>query len=452
MQIGLIGLGIIGRNLALNFSDNGVAVIAWDRDSRSRAACPSPVGVAAALPEAIARLDRPRRVLLCVPAGAALDDLGAQLAPLLHPGDLVIDGGNSHYRDTIDRARRFRQHGIEWIGLGISGGEEGARHGAALMVGATAALLKELEPVLTAAAAKADGHPCLALLHGDGAGHFVKTAHNGIEYALMQTLAEIYLALRHGFNLSGDNIRKQFAGWAAGPLSSYLADLTVRIMDGKSPDAGLPMLDSIRDRAEQKGTGAWAAIAGMELGTAIPTIAAAVGARIVSTMPRESGIRSNGSGTVVADQTEIARIWGKAAECAFPAAYAQGFDLIAAGAKAFNWTIDPVALARSWRGGCIVRSAMLKSVSESLAAAPAGRSILLTRPLRKSIADGLPSLRIAVRALAEFGLPAPTLAATLAYIDALFGAPLGANLIALQRDQFGRHGVERMPTSDGRKA
>jgi 6-phosphogluconate dehydrogenase len=377
-----------------------------------------------------------------------VDDQLAAIAPLLRPEDLVIDAGNANFHDTNRRARGGLP--FRFMGIGVSGGEDGARHGPSIMAGGTAGDWAQVAPVLQAIAARAeDGTPCAAHLGPDGAGHFVKAVHNGIEYADMQMIAETYGVLRDGLGLEAPTIAKTFAGWNRGLLRSYLVEISAEVAGASDPVTGGPLLDMIVDAAGQKGTGRWTAIEAQDLGAPIPVIEAAVMARNVSARraERAAGEALYGpapqplpAGPTLED-LENALIAGKIL------CYAQGFAMMTAAGQQFGWALDLPVIARVWRAGCIIRSAMLNDMASALAEEP-GRNLMLTPFFAALLRDTMPALRRVVAAGALHGLALPALGAGLAWFDMMRTARGTANMIQGQRDFFGLHGFERLDGLD----
>jgi 6-phosphogluconate dehydrogenase len=454
-DIGLIGLGVMGQNLALNIADHDFEVAVYNRtaarteafaaseDARSR-----PIAPCATLEDLVGALRAPRAVILMVQAGAATDDQIAALAPLLGPGDVIVDGGNARYQDTIRRERALGERGLRLLGTGISGGEEGARHGPSIMAGGAPEAYARVQPVLEAIAAKVDGAPCCARLGPDGAGHFVKMLHNGIEYADMQLIAETYTLMKDGLDLGYPEMRATFAAWNQGDLDSYLIEITADILGKRDPETGQPMVEVILDRAGQKGTGGWAVAAALELGVAAPTIAQAVAARTLSAAkdarvyaaPRLAGpeAREDHTSTVDLDSLRDALL------AANVAAYAQGFAVMAAASSAHSWGLDLGTIARIWRGGCIIRARLLNRIREAYARDAALANLMLDPYFAALLADIQEGLRDAIVGAAHRGLAAPALASALAYYDGYRSPRLPANLIQAQRDYFGAHTYERV--------
>jgi 6-phosphogluconate dehydrogenase len=363
------------------------------------------------------------------------------LLPGLDAGDILIDGGNSHFQDTVRRGARLRGLGLGYVGAGISGGAEGARHGASLMVGADAADYAACRPIFEALAARVDGAPCAARVGPDGAGHFVKMVHNGIEYALMQLIAETWRTMTDVLGWSRARQREAFAVFERGPAASFLVGITTAILAVPDPERDGYLLDSIADRAAQKGTGRWTLEAALELGVPVPTIAAAVTERMIS-----AG-RRLGPGP---QEGRPATAWSPGAEtleaalaAGFIASFAQGFDLLAAASKANDWRLDLAEVARIWQGGCIVRAELLRAAEAAFRADPGRGSLLEAVPLRAQLAEFEPRWREFVAGNAAAGTAAPCASAALAWYDSLRAAQLPTNLIQAQRDYFGAHGFER---------
>ncbi|MBP7000090.1 NADP-dependent phosphogluconate dehydrogenase [Amaricoccus sp.] len=454
-RIGLVGLGTMGGALALNIAEKGFDIAVWNRTTEVARRFHAEAGDLAAritptetLEALVAALARPRAIILMVPAGKAVDEQIAALRPLLEPEDLIIDAGNANFHDTN---RRSRAGGGAFLGMGVSGGEEGARHGPSIMGGGRRADWDRVAPVLEAIAAKHKGEPCAAWLGEEGAGHFVKTVHNGIEYADMQMIAEIYGVLRDGLGRSAAEIGATFDGWNRGRLQSYLVEITGKVAGTLDPQSGLPILDVIVDAAGQKGTGRWTAIEAQHLAVPVPAIEAAVAARNLSAARaarREAeaifgaGPRPLPAGALDEATLERALVCGKAL------CYAQGFEMIAAASREFGWTLPLPLIARIWRAGCIIRSAMLDDMASALAEAP-DRNLIFAPFFAELVRETHGALREVVAAAALHGIATPALASGVAYFDALRTARGTANMIQGQRDFFGLHGFERL--DDGRK-
>ncbi|WP_340108427.1 NADP-dependent phosphogluconate dehydrogenase [Pikeienuella sp. HZG-20] len=456
-DIGLIGVGVMGSALALNMAENGFRVAAHDRDyDRMQAAADQSAGMKGAIeiaetPEAlIAAIRPPRPIILLVPAGRPVDAIIAEWRPLLEPGDLLIDAGNANFHDTRRRARELEAEGFAFLGLGVSGGAEGARRGPSIMAGGSPALWGRVEPVLTAISARFGDEPCCAWFGPDGAGHFIKTIHNGVEYADMQMIAETYGVMRDGLGMDAAAIAAVFEKWRAGPLGSYLVDITAEVLATGDARSGGPLIDIVQDRAGQKGTGGWAALEALHLASPAPAIEAAVGARNLSARKTERlrmealfGAAPKPLGDALGDPEAAAAALHDALLAGRIVAYAQGFEVFRAASAEYGWALDLAAIARVWRAGCIIRSVLLDDIAGALDASP--ETNLIGAPALAAVmktAEG--GLRRVVSAAAAHGLPAPALGSSLAYFDQIRTGRGTANLIQLQRDFFGRHGFERL--------
>ena len=457
-SLGLIGLGVMGENLALNFERHGFSVAGFDLDADKRTrfgqrtqglqACS-----VANLAELVARLSVPRRILLMVPAGAAVDAVLAELRPLLGAGDVVIDGGNTLYSDTARRIAALQGSGILYLGMGVSGGEEGALHGPALMPGGDAAAWPLVAPLLQAIAARADdGEPCCDWMGPGGAGHFVKMVHNGIEYADMQMIGEAYWLMQEMLGLSPAQISAVFRGWNAGELGSYLMGISADILATADPLTGEPLVLRILDTAAQKGTGKWTSQIALDLGAAAPTIADAVFARTVSALQPE---RVHASQHLQGPQPRAAVATDAAAQATLLAqvhdallaakvcAYAQGFALMRAADQAHGWGLDFARIAKVWRAGCIIRARLLDDMRQAFEATPDSPNLLLAPHFAQLLARSQQPLREVVARAALHGVPVPGFMSALAYYDAYRSARLPANLLQAQRDYFGAHTYQR---------
>ena len=450
-DIGLIGLGVMGENLALNIADNGYRVAVYNRTADKVDAFLANAGELSPqvmgsgdLAAFISMLKRPRSVIIMVKAGDPVDQVIAELRPLLEEGDVIIDAGNANYHDTVRRFSELDGTGIGFLGIGVSGGEEGARHGPSIMVGGSEAQWKNAEAVLTAISAKFNGEACCAYLGTGGAGHFVKTIHNGIEYADMQMIAEIYGIMRDGLGMSPAECAKVFAEWNAGPLDSYLIEITGHVLNAVDADTDKPLVDVIVDAAGQKGTGRWSAIEALSLGVSATTIEGAVAARSISSFKDERvrgeeiyGAAATGKATISLEALEKALLAGKIA------AYAQGFAVMAKASEENGWNLPLDTIAKIWRAGCIIRSRFLDQISQAFAGGTS--SNLLTQPAFVSMMkDSNGALRAVVATCAINELPAPCLSSALAYFDAYRQARGTTNLTQGQRDFFGAHGFRRL--------
>jgi len=457
-DIGLVGLGVMGRNLAWNLADHGFKVGVWNREADMQAAVLAeradglvPVS---SLAELVKCLSRPRRLLLMITAGKPVDLVLDALEPLLEPGDIVVDGGNSWYEDTRRREQRFAARGLAFVGMGVSGGEEGARHGPSLMPGGSAEAWHHLRPALEAIAAKTEAGPCVTHVGPDGAGHFVKMVHNGIEYADMQLIAEGYDVLRRLGGLDAPRLADVFTAWNAGPLESFLVDITARIFRVSDPRTGGWLVDHVRDQAGQKGTGKWTVQVALDLGVAIPSIAAALDARVLSSMKpaREAASRvltgpaaspsSPSSPPDLVAQVHDALLASKVL------AYAQGMTLVAAASSTHGWGIDPAELARIWKGGCIIRARLLDLMRQAYTRDPNLPSLVVDPDARALVDRCQPAWRAVVGLAQAHGIPVPAMAASLAWYDSYRTASLPQNLTQAQRDAFGAHTYQRADAPD----
>ncbi len=449
-DIGLIGLGVMGENLALNIADNGYTVAVYNRTADKVDSFLSGAGEladnvmgSADLAKFVSMLKRPRSVIIMVKAGGPVDSVIEQLRPLLEKGDVIIDAGNANYHDTVRRFAELDGTGIGFLGIGVSGGEEGARHGPSIMVGGSEDEWHNAEDVLNAIAAKFDGESCCAYLGTGGAGHFVKTIHNGIEYADMQMIAEIYGVMRDGLGMSPAECADVFREWNKGPLDSYLIEITSHVLDAVDEDTNKPLIDIIVDQAGQKGTGRWSAIEALNLGVSATTIEGAVAARSISAMKDERiageklyGAAPTGKAKLDLKTLEKALLAGKIA------AYAQGFAVMAKASEENGWNLPLDQIAKIWRAGCIIRSRFLDTISQSFASGTATN--LLTQPaFVQMMKDSNGALREVVAGCAMAELPTPCLSSALAYFDGYRQANGTTNLTQGQRDFFGAHGFKR---------
>ncbi|WP_315925034.1 NADP-dependent phosphogluconate dehydrogenase [Mesorhizobium sp. SP-1A] len=456
-EIGLIGLGTMGSSLALNIAEKGHRIAVFNRtvsrvDTFKAEAGPLadrivPCHSLAELAEAIRP---PRPVIIMVVAGKPVDEQIAALREMLSAGDIVIDAGNANFHDTVRRFNELEGSGLAFIGMGVSGGKEGARHGPSIMAGGTEESWRRVENVLTAISAKFKGEPCAAWLGPDGAGHFVKTIHNSIEYADMQMIAEIYGILRDGLGMGAKEIAPIFAGWTEGRLNSYLIEIAARVLGADDAKTGEPVVDIILDRAGQKGTGKWSVIEAQQLGIPATAIEAAVAARVLSSMKGERLAAENAYGRNVSRISEPKKALLKHLELGLLAgkiaAYAQGFAVMAGASKPFGWNLPLPTIARIWRAGCIIRSQMLDQMAEAFGKDAATTNLLMAPTFVRMMNEAHPSLRRIVAVAAEAGLPVPALSSALAYFDAYRQGRGTSNLIQAQRDFFGAHGFERIDT------
>ena len=458
-DIGLIGLAVMGQNLVLNMADHGYRIAVYNRTTERVDAFLE--GPAAGLPiigchsleELVANLERPRRVMLMVKAGAVVDQFIASLVPLLEPGDVIIDGGNSHYPDSTRRTRELRQSGLHFIGTGISGGEEGARHGPSIMPGGDPEAWPLVRDIFQAIAAQVHGEPCCEWVGPDGAGHFVKMVHNGIEYGDMQLIAEAYALMERALGMDHDAMAAVFADWNRGVLDSYLIEITAEILATRDAD-GSPLVTRILDTAGQKGTGKWTGISALELGVPLTLIGEAVFARVLSSLKDERVLAAGILGRSERPPAEAASgILLEALHDALYASkiisYAQGFMLMREAARVEGWELDYGGIARIWRGGCIIRSAFLNDISAAYGQAPGLQNLLLDGFFAEALKQAEAGWRRAVTLAVTQAVPTPAFASALAYFDGYRSARLPANLLQAQRDYFGAHSYERVDQARG---
>lgn len=449
MQLGVIGLGTMGANVARNAARHGAKVAVFNRTKERTKefldafSSEGDFTGCETLQELADELKAPRVVLLMVKAGDAVDAVLDELFPVLKKGDIVIDGGNSHFQDTIRRDERCRKKGINFVGMGISGGEEGALHGPSIMPGGSPEAYEQLAPLLTAIAADdGAGGKCVAHMGPGASGHFVKMVHNGIEYGLMQLIAETYDVLRSVTDMTSEQLGEMYAGWNTGVMESFLLEITGKIFPVKDPETSEALVDVIKDAAGQKGTGKWTTEAAMSLGVGIPTITAAVDARILSSKPAE---RKKLSVELPESFPEPIQYAASAQElskdaylCASVCAYLQGFDLLEAASEDHKWNLKLDEIARIWRGGCIIRSGFLPLFQEFFTEKDARRTVF-----DLFLGTAQQRWRNFVAFAAERGIPTPAMSASLAYYDTIRRKRLPQNLVQAQRDFFGAHTYER---------
>ncbi|SHM39716.1 NADP-dependent phosphogluconate dehydrogenase [Roseibium suaedae] len=451
-EIGLIGLGTMGGNLALNIAENGFSIAVFNRTTDKTDQFMAKAGPLAeklvptkTLEDFIGAIKSPRAIILMVPAGEAVDAQIEALRPLLDPQDLIIDAGNANYHDTNRRDEEAAAKGPRFMGIGVSGGEEGARFGPSIMAGGPADAWTQVGHILEAISAKHEGTPCAAHLGAAGAGHLVKTVHNGIEYADMQMIAEVYGVMRDGLGMTSAEIGSVFETWNGGILQSYLIEISGKVANTADPDTGKPMLDIILDTAGQKGTGRWTAIEGLMLGTPASAIEAAVAARNMSARidERKEGEAVFGAAPVALDKAAIATsVLESALVAGKIVCYAQGFGLILEAAKQYGWAMPLPEIAKIWRNGCIIRSAMLNDMASALDEDPA-RNLMLAPFFADKLKETHGALRQVVALGALNGLAVPALSSALSYFDIMRTGRSTANMLQGQRDFFGAHGFER---------
>jgi 6-phosphogluconate dehydrogenase len=454
-EIGLIGLGVMGANLALNIAEKGFAIAVHNRtpariDQFISEAGPlgKKVIPCRTLADFVGAIRRPRPVIVMVTAGAAVDEQIASLRPLLAGDDMIIDAGNANFHDTVRRSLELAA-GPRFIGMGVSGGEEGARHGPSIMVGGPREAFERIGPILTAIAARYEDTPCCAWVGPGGAGHFVKTIHNGIEYADMQMIAEIYGIMRDGLRMSAPDIAKVFAKWNKGKLNSYLIEITSEVLATVDATTGKPLVDVILDRAAQKGTGKWAVIEAQTLGVPATAIEAAVAARVLSSMKDErvSAEEAYDIGRMRMPQEATGRYQNQleaALHAGKIAAYAQGFAVMEKASAENGWNLPLGTIASIWRAGCIIRSQFLDGITAAFAASGGSGNLLMAPDFLAEMRASNAALRDTVADAAHAGLPVPALSAALAYFDGYRQGRGTANLVQGQRDFFGAHSFERI--------
>ncbi|MBE9243243.1 decarboxylating NADP(+)-dependent phosphogluconate dehydrogenase [Microcystis aeruginosa LEGE 00239] len=452
---GVIGLAVMGENLALNVESRGFPIAVYNRTASKTKefmetrAVGKDVKAAYSLEEFVQILERPRKILVMVKAGPPVDAVIEQLKPLLEEGDMIIDGGNSLYEDTERRTRDLESTTkLGFVGMGVSGGEEGALHGPSLMPGGTEFAYRELEPILTKIAAQVDDGPCVTYVGSGGAGHYVKMVHNGIEYGDMQLIAEAYDVLKNGLGLSNQQLQETFAEWnRTDELNSYLIEITADIFKCVDPETGHHLVDLILDSAGQKGTGRWTVLSSLELGVPIPTIYAAVNARVMSAYKDERVAAAKelpGPGeTYPGDAALFVDKVRDALYCSKMCSYAQGMALIAKASQEFNYNISLPESARIWKGGCIIRAGFLDKIRKAFAENPGLPNLLLAPEFKQSILDRQEAWREVLVLANKLGIPVPAFSSSLDYFDSYRRANLPQNLTQAQRDYFGAHTYER---------
>ena len=459
MDIGLIGLAVMGENLVLNMESKGFGVAVFNRTVskvdafiKGRGKGKKIVGCHS-IEELCASLKKPRKIMLMVKAGQAVDDFIELLLPHLEKGDIIIDGGNSHFPDTIRRTKYLEDKGLLYIGTGVSGGEEGALRGPSIMPGGSPAAWEHVRPIFQAIAAKTeDGSPCCDWVGENGAGHFVKMVHNGIEYGDMQMICETYHLMKQGLGMSNEEMHAVFAEWNEGELNSYLIEITRDILAYKDED-GNYVVDLILDAAGQKGTGKWTVIAALDEGQPLTLIAEAVFARCLSAIKEDRVMAAkafpNVAPPTVGDKSAYVNDLRRALYAAKIVSYAQGYQLMRAAAKTYGWNLNYGGIALMWRGGCIIRSVFLGKIKEAFDSNPELVNLLLDPFFKEAVLTALPSWRRIVTSAVNAGIPAPALSSALAYFDGYRSERLPANLLQAQRDYFGAHTYERVDQPRG---
>ena len=462
-DIGLIGLAVMGQNLVLNMNDHGYSVVVWNRtvskvdDFLKGPAAGTKVTGAHTIEEFVAAIRRPRKIMMMVRAGAPVDELIQELLPYLEPGDVLIDGGNSYFHDTERRCKELDGKGILFVGAGVSGGEEGARHGPSIMPGGNPAAWPKVKPILQAIAAKVQGQPCCDWVGPGGAGHYVKMVHNGIEYGDMQLICEAYQLMRQGMGMSYPALQETFQEWNKTELDSYLVEITAQVMGHLDKD-GTPLLEKILDVAGQKGTGKWTVMSALDEGIPATLISEAVFARCLSAMKAQREAASqvlagptigHGLSALVAEGKQTIDAIRQALYASKIVSYAQGFLLMRSASLNYSWDLNYGSIAMMWRGGCIIRSAFLDKIKEAYARQPMLEQLMTDPFFQDALAQAQDGWRTIVSEGARGGLPTPCFSAALAYYDGLRCGQLPANLLQALRDYFGAHTYERVDAPRG---
>jgi 6-phosphogluconate dehydrogenase len=460
-QIGVTGLAVMGSNIARNFAHHGYTVALHNRSVAKTDALLEHHGSEGkfirtqTMAEFVAALEKPRRVLIMVKAGDPTDAVINELADVMDEGDIIIDGGNALYTDTIRREKAMRERGLHFVGAGISGGEEGALNGPSIMPGGPAESYKSLGPLLEEISAHVDGVPCCTHIGPDGSGHFVKMVHNGIEYSDMQLIGEAYQLLRDGLGLTAAQMADVFAEWNKGDLNSYLIEITAEVLRQTDAKTGKPLVDVIRDEAEQKGTGRWTVKSALDLGVPITGIAEAVFARALSGSVAQrtaaTGLASGSLGEKPGDAEQFTEDVRRALYASKIVAYAQGFNHIQAGGAEYYWNLSPGDLATIWRGGCIIRAKFLNRIKDAFDDDPDLATLIAAPYFRSAVEAGIDSWRRVVATATRLGIPVPGFSSALSYYDALRTERLPAALTQAQRDFFGAHTYERIDADRGQK-
>ncbi len=453
MRIGMIGLGVMGRNLLLNMAEHGYACAGYDKDAQKVSLLQAeagslPIRAAGSLADFLVLLQKPRVVILLVPAGPIVDSVIGDLLPSLEPGDLIIDSGNSHFTDTNVRQEMLEAKGLSFFGMGISGGEAGARHGPSMMPGGPEKSYEIVRDVLEATAAKVNGEPCVAYMGPGSAGHYVKMVHNGIEYAIMQLIAETYDLLSRGLDFSNDELADVFQEWNQAELGGYLVEITAEIFRKVDDQTGKHLVDVVLDAARQLGTGMWTSQDALALNVPTPTIDSSVAERNLSGRQMERNAISHrfggSAGTYSGDRKAMLEHVRGSLYAAMILSYAQGFSQLSAASMAYKYNLDLATVASIWRGGCIIRSRLLEPIRQAYQKQADLVNLVLDPNIGDMVNKHLEDLSAVVQMAAGLSIPAPAFMASLAYIDSLRSSHLPANLIQAQRDYFGAHTYERV--------
>ena len=453
-DFGMVGLGVMGGNLLYNIADHGFSVIGFDLNSEKaknleKEATPNTdVKGVSVIKDFISQLNTPRKIMLLVPAGKPVDDVIENLLPHLSKGDIIIDGGNSHYVDTVRRVKYLADQEFHFMGMGVSGGEEGARKGPSIMPGGDLEAFKVVQPILEAVAAKVNGEACTAYMGKDAAGHYVKMVHNGIEYAIMQLISEVYDLMHRGLGLSNEEMHQIFHQWNQEELNSFLIEITADIFKQKDVETGKELLDVILDKAGAKGTGKWTSQDAMDRGVSIPTIDIAVSLRTLSAYKEQrinaSKIYNKTHSSLETDSSKFINELKEALFCAIIISYAQGLSLLVKASEELSMEIPLKDVVKIWRGGCIIRSTLLETFYEAYSAKTDLENILLDENIASLLISRIDSLREVVSAAAKSSIPAGALQTALAYFDAYTSERMSTNMIQAQRDYFGAHTYQRV--------
>lgn len=454
-QMGVIGLGVMGMNLALNIESKGYSVAVYDYwtdrtdEFSNKEAKDKAIHGSYSIEDLVASLEVPRKILLMVKAGETTDTVIQSLVPHLQQGDILIDGGNTFFKDTNRRTATLKESGIHFIGAGVSGGEEGARNGPSIMPGGSKEAYEQVKPILDAISAKVDGIPCSAYMGLDGAGHYVKMVHNGIEYGDMQLISEAYFIMKHALGLEAQELHEIFSEWNKGELDSYLIEITADIFTKIDEETGKPLIDQILDVAGQKGTGKWTSQNALDLGVSLPIVTESVFARFISSIKGERVAASKllkgpELKKYVGDPKELIEAIRKALYMSKICSYAQGFAQMRAASEEYDWKIPYGEVAMIFRGGCIIRAQFLQNIKEAFDTNSDLPNLLVDPYFQEIVGDYQNSLREVVAVATQHGIPIPALSSALAYYDSYRTETLPANLIQAQRDYFGAHTYERL--------
>ena len=453
-DIGLVGLAVMGQNLVLNMESRGYSVAVYNRTAErtrefmDQSASGKKIVAGYGIEEFLGKLKRPRTIMIMVKAGKPVDDTIDQLTPHLEKGDILIDGGNSFFQDTIRRTRELEAKGLRYIGTGVSGGEEGALRGPSIMPGGTREAYDQVGKIFLDIAAKVDGQPCCIYIGADGAGHYVKMVHNGIEYGDMQLIGEAYMLMKDALGMSHEEMHQTFAEWNKGELDSYLIEITRDILSKKDPETGQPLVEMILDKAGQKGTGKWTSQSALDLGISTPTVAEAVFARCISAVKEErveaSSFLSGPKAAFHGDKEEFIESIRQALYAAKICSYAQGFSLMQSAAEEYKWDLKLGEIAMIWRGGCIIRAKFLGKIKEAYDRNPSLRNLLMDPYFAGIVQNNQARWRQVVSTAIQMGVPVPGFSSAITYYDAYRNERLWANMIQAQRDYFGAHTYQRV--------